>query len=1008
MKLSSLITKLQTITGAKIAASTKLVGNSGLGGNWELDATTGNLQTQPVFQAETLGKYRFTLAITAQDDQIFLNSNQWGSWGGPTDITANDNSDTPINKNSVDFNPNTPGIQRYFNNGLFAVSNWFYSWRNFAWGGTYPYTSWNQSGISGSFSVPYTVQNSAGETSNPATLKIEIKPYAAADYATASPNYPESIFVTNNDQGFIDPSTIDLNPSTNSQEKTFTVEGKGTFTVGNLGEVNFTSVPGFTGEVTIPYRVADRTQLFSNPANIKVDVVPDNKSPYVEKPVRSQMRQQGLALGNPFQFAENTYVDPDPDDTVTYEVSVVNGNWWNQGKYTRAGNGNYFYKLNPGATVNESPLPGWLKFDPETETFSMRRQDSQNLFSDFKVLKVTGKDPLGASVSEIIPISKYGSGVAVDDYIAGSEVFFDANKNGIKDGSEPSTTTNDEGEYDFGVDMMQFDTNANGQLDPSEGETVVVGGTDSGTGLVLETPLKATPDAGVVTLLTTVVVELVNQGLNVKTANEKLATTLGIPVDLPINLIDPIAITTSKEPGSKELLSAMTQVQNVVTQTAGLIDGASSLSMADSVNSIVSAIADKAKADQPLDLTKVEDVKPLVESAATKVKAADPNFNEQEVNIASSALAQVVAEANKRIDTAIETNTADPALIRQQVAVVQKVALGETTQDFKEVGEGTKTLDQVVAENTGAALDQQLKDAASTVPVKPIGPTPAPTPNPTPTPSPTPTPLPVVPAIPLPISAQTPTPTPDKLVVINGSSNSTVSPDLASGLPQNTALGDDLYLLTDGADTSIPPEAIGKQIFALSGNDSLQGTENAETYFGNQGNDSLNGGGGNDQLLGGKGTDTLDGGTGNDFTSGNNDNDVVLGSDGDDTLRGGKEDDSLFGGAGADLLNGDLGFDTLTGGTGNDVFAVANDPADPTNVQKSDLITDFQAGDLIDLPENLTYAGLTFEIVSVQLGSSSPVIATAIKTGNNYLATVLGATPDGLTGTIGLTSNVFI
>jgi hypothetical protein len=135
MKLSSLITKLQTITGAKIAASTKLVGNSGLGGNWELDAATGNLQTQPIFQAETLGKYGFTLAITAQDDQIVLNSNEWGSWGKTTDITANDDSDTPINRSSVDFDPNTAGIQSYFNNNLLAVSNWFYSWGNFGWGG---------------------------------------------------------------------------------------------------------------------------------------------------------------------------------------------------------------------------------------------------------------------------------------------------------------------------------------------------------------------------------------------------------------------------------------------------------------------------------------------------------------------------------------------------------------------------------------------------------------------------------------------------------------------------------------------------------------------------------------------------------------------------------------------------------------------------------------------------------------------------------------------------------
>ncbi len=58
------IEKLHQITGANIAASNTVTGNSDLGGNWELEVKIGNIETQPL----NLPNYSYTLAPTGTSD----------------------------------------------------------------------------------------------------------------------------------------------------------------------------------------------------------------------------------------------------------------------------------------------------------------------------------------------------------------------------------------------------------------------------------------------------------------------------------------------------------------------------------------------------------------------------------------------------------------------------------------------------------------------------------------------------------------------------------------------------------------------------------------------------------------------------------------------------------------------------------------------------------------------------------------------------------------------------
>jgi hypothetical protein len=65
-------------------------------------------------------------------------------------------------------------------------------------------------------------------------------------------------------------------------------------------------------------------------------------------------------------------------------------------------------------------------------------------------------------------------------------------------------------------------------------------------------------------------------------------------------------------------------------------------------------------------------------------------------------------------------------------------------------------------------------------------------------------------------------------------------------------------------------------------------------------------------------------------------------------LAGGRGNDTLIGGVGNDLLFGGAGIDLLTGGGGNDFFCFSGADLE-TGIENSDIITDFKAGDRIDL-----------------------------------------------------------
>ncbi|OUL33201.1 hypothetical protein BV372_17190, partial [Nostoc sp. T09] len=241
----------------------------------------------------------------------------------------------------------------------------------------------------------------------------------------------------------------------------------------------------------------------------------------------------------------------------------------------------------------------------------------------------------------------------------------------------------------------------------------------------------------------------------------------------------------------------------------------------------------------------------------------------------------------------------------------------------------------------------------------------------------------------------------DTFILSGGSSANIVTIDLSN--PSNQFQGIPGVVVSNFENFDFRSFAGTINSIGGTGNDSILGGVGADKLNGGEGNDNFKGGDGNDTLTGGAGNDVLDGGTGNDslvggdgddiyyvdnvndaikeninggidtvyasssytlstdvenliFTGdvainavgnalnniirGNNANNLLLGGEGDnflygfggndslesgtgkDRLYGGDGNDTLISGAGNDILDGGTGNDSLVGGDGDDIYYV--------------------------------------------------------------------------------------
>jgi Ca2+-binding RTX toxin-like protein len=472
-------------------------------------------------------------------------------------------------------------------------------------------------------------------------------------------------------------------------------------------------------------------------------------------------------------------------------------------------------------------------------------------------------------------------------YISGATVFLDANFNGIKDDNEPFTITNGQGEYELEIPMEQFDTNGNDTIDASEGQMVSIGGFDIFTRQEITTPLIAPAGYSMISPLTTLTNQLMQQSAfdetppTLEQVQAQVKQALGLPAEVDLATFDPIAAMANGDPNGAKVMAAHVTIQTLVDQITSMTAESAGASEALVGSLVATKIAQQIKSGAATDLSNPDQIKSLLESVVTTMEQTNPSDSWQQVRTIAEDAATVMAAGVQRMQTILE-NPTDAEAALKQVGAVQAVLVSETAKDLQAAAKGEKAIAEVVSENTGAAMDEAISDANATL-------------NPTP---------------------------------INGDANDNIidgtdAPDLILGLDGDDTLnsGAKADRLSGGNGNDTLNGGTGDdQLTGDAGNDKLFGDEGDDSLNGGEGDDQLEGGFGKDRLFGSEGLDKLLGGDNDDLLSGDAGNDILRGGDGDDLLDGGLDNDQLFGEGGSDRLLGDVGDDLLNGGDGDDTL----------------------------------------------------------------------------------------
>lgn len=520
-------------------------------------------------------------------------------------------------------------------------------------------------------------------------------------------------------------------------------------------------------------------------------------------------------------------------------------------------------------------------------------------------------------------------------------MFLDANRNGLLDSGETSTTTDSLGNFTLSV--------ASGQ---ESYPIVMTGGVDISTGLRFEGTMKAPAYSTVITPLTTLMQALIDTGSTKANAQATVLAKLGVSVSSGTDLTtyDPVANAATTQ--GKALLAAGIKVINTVNQLTAAIAGRSGTTDAATANMLMKALASR--------LSSLADGGDFASSSELTAIFTYMGNNLSGVTASNftgdvTTIAALLAKSNSAI-SALNVNS---STFLQDLAQAAYAGLGDSAALMRAAGQNGS----FVNVDKDFVFATQSSNAASQVSFNPnqINGT---------------------------ANADTLAGTAARDIISGGAGNDVIS----------AGAGGDLVFGDAGNDT-LNGEAGNDILYGGVGNDTLNGGTGNDTLNGDDGDDRLTGGTGADKLYGGAGNDTfvvdaesgvtdiVSGGAGNDtlvltnatmgpveidlssghfsgsagsgsglsdvdFTSIENvtgaagqenritgsdvanvligggysdsiaagaGNDVLYGLGDNDILNGGAGNDTVYGGDGNDSITGGAGNDTLDGGDGNDI-----------------------------------------------------------------------------------------
>ncbi len=162
---------------------------------------------------------------------------------------------------------------------------------------------------------------------------------------------------------------------------------------------------------------------------------------------------------------------------------------------------------------------------------------------------------------------------AVDGYLYNARVIFDADGDGLSDLSrEFFTDINGRAKISFTKkELEKFDKNGNGKLDSDEGKFIVIGGFDTSTNAFFPGKLVADANSSVISPLTTMVSQLMDDGASKTEALTAIALALQLDPEIDLTTYDPIQKAFEGDPFATQVMSANLRMANLVNQAEGLL-----------------------------------------------------------------------------------------------------------------------------------------------------------------------------------------------------------------------------------------------------------------------------------------------------------------------------------------------------------------------------------------------------------------------------------------------------
>ena len=185
------------------------------------------------------------------------------------------------------------------------------------------------------------------------------------------------------------------------------------------------------------------------------------------------------------------------------------------------------------------------------------------------------------------------SGVVIDGYISGAQIYVDTNQNGIPDPDELLEGLVTDAQGRFVLDAS---------LNPENAPLLFVGGTNTDTGLTNNTILTAAIGASTYTPLTTLIQTMVRDGLaeDVEAANSLVVKALGLSPEIDLQNFDPLLAL--KNPATAADAVAVHKFNTAAIELIEALGAGTSSNATAAKSAIAKALVSGASSETPLEL----------------------------------------------------------------------------------------------------------------------------------------------------------------------------------------------------------------------------------------------------------------------------------------------------------------------------------------------------------------------------------------------------------------------